>query len=285
MKSHLLLPTLVLCGGALIARPANAHFLWGQISENTEAPAFQVTLAEGSGEMTTVSLDKIKTAKAWSVSGVALPLAAQGAAMASSFDGVDQVAAARQFYGVLDKTAQGRGVFLLEYEAKAARDISKAGLNAKLGLEFFARRDGNQILATVKHNGKVLANAPVKLHEPGTDSEKPIDLTTDAKGQIRFDGSKPGLYGLRTAAVENKAGSFEGKKYDLVRRYTTLTFTVKGAAGALKPVATTAATAEAMGNDKADPKAYNLLKAAHDSRQVLPIDFAGYAAKVTYRDG
>ncbi|RYG53623.1 DUF3386 family protein, partial [bacterium] len=65
----------------------------------------------------------------------------------------------------------------------------------------------------------------------------------------------------------------------------TLTFTVKGAAGALKPVATTAATAEAMGNDKADPKAYALLKAAHDSRQVLPIDFTGYTAKVTYRDG
>jgi hypothetical protein len=286
MKIHLL-STLVLCGGALLARPANAHFLWGQISESSDTPSFQVTLAEGSGEMTTTSLDKIKTAKAWSVSGAPLSLSVQGAALASSFDGTDQVAAAHQMYGVLDKTAQGRGVFLLEYEAKAARDISKAGLNAKLGLELFAHRDGSEVLATLKHNGKIVPNAVVKLHEPGADAEKPRDLTTNAQGQIRFDASESGLYGLRTTAVENTPGTFEGKKYDLLRRYTTLTFSVAPAQGAtLKTVALAAApAAEPMGNAKADPKAYALLKAAHDARQVLPVNFAGYTAKVTYRDG
>jgi hypothetical protein len=285
MKTPLFLSTLFLCGGALVARPANAHFLWGQIAEGPDAPAFQLTLAEGSGEMTTVSLDKIKTAKAWSVSGVNLPLSAQGAALAAEFDGVDQVAAARQFYGVLDKTAQGRGVFLLEYEAKAARDVSKAGLNARLGLELFARRDGTQVLATLKHNGKAVPNAVVKLHEPDADSEKPRDLTTDALGQIRFEASKPGLYGLRTTAVENKAGTFHGKKYDLLRRYTTLTFTVPAAPGATLKQVAVAVAPEPAGNPAADPKAYTLLKAAHDARQVLPVDFGGYSAKVKYRDG
>jgi hypothetical protein len=124
------------------------------------------------------------------------------------------------------------------------------------------------------------------LHIPGADSEKPRDLTTNALGQIRFNASKPGLYGLRTTAVEHKSGTFEGKKYALLRRYTTLTFSVPAATGArLRAVAATAAVAEPMGNPVADPKAYSLLKAAHDARQVLPDDFGGYSAKVKYRDG
>lgn len=57
------------------------------------------------------------------------------------------------------------------------------------------------------------------------------------------------------------------------------------------PVAPVAAAREAApalpatGNPKADPAAYALLRAAHDARQVLPADFPGFEADVTYRAG
>jgi hypothetical protein len=283
MKSTLINTGFVLCAGALLARPAHAHFLWGHVvPSETGGSTFQVTLAEGSGEMTTVALDKIKTAKAWSVGGSSLPLKAEGAALAANFKTKNEVAAARQYYGVLDKTATGRGVFLLEYEAKAAQDISKAGLNAKLELEFFAHRDAGGVLVTLKYNGKPLPNTAVKLHIPGAESEKPQELTTDANGQLHFETTQAGLYGLRAAAVENKPGQFEGKKYDLLRHYTTLTFSVPQSA--IRTVAAPIAAHE-MGNANADPKAYALLEAAHEARQVLPANFGGYTANVTYRDG
>ena len=51
------------------------------------------------------------------------------------------------------------------------------------------------------------------------------------------------------------------------------------------PAAPAAAPATEAAPAKADPAAYALLKAAHDARQVLPTDFPGFTANLTFNNG
>src|SRR4028118_538318 len=54
---------------------------------------------------------------------------------------------------------------------------------------------------------------------------------------------------------------------------------------ATAPVAIAPAGAEtAVEPAKADPAAYTLLKAAHDSREVMPVDFPGFGADIASND-
>lgn len=289
LKRPLTLGALVACALVAQTRAAKAHFLWAQIDTKTPL-ALHLSFAEGNGEMTNaVPLERLKTAVAWDGSGHKLALLPSGATLSSVLEPDSQIAAAAQTYGVLDKSEAGRGIFLLEYGAKAAKSVAQAGHNARLALELFARPQGSspdgEILVTLKHNGKPVPFGAVTLHAPGDDKGRVV--TTNAQGQLRFRASERGVYGLRASVAELKKGSFEDKKYDLVRRYTTLTFPVEGAVlpqGA--PVQNIAlALPPQMGNAQADPKAYALLQAAHDARQVLPESFAGYRAKVIFKDG
>ncbi len=272
----------VLCAVALPARFAHAHFLWAKVDAKS-GPTFQLALAEASSEMDKgVAVDKIKSASAWDEKGGKLALTPAGTMLSGALSPESQIAGATQHYGVLDKTKAGRGVYLLEYHAKAAQDVAKAGRNARLPLEFFARRDGGDILVTLKHNGKPVPFGAVTLHTPEQTDDKGTALTTDAQGQLRFKAEAAGLYGLRAGVAETTAGTFEGKDYKLIRRYTTLSFPVNSGG---KVVAPALAAPAKMGNENADPKAYALLEAAHNARQVAPTDFAGYTAKISFRDG
>lgn len=284
MKNTVLKRTLsgfALSAVLLGACPSYAHFLWAEIDAKPQ-PSLHLTLAEAAGEMTTgVSLDRLKAARAWDGAGKVLATAPDGATLAAPV--ATDFAAAQQTWGVLDKSEGGRGVFLLQYYAKAARSVEAAAQDARLPLELFLRRDQSTLVATLKHNGKPVPLASVKLHEP--DADKPRDLTTDAAGVLRFPAAKPGLYGLRAAVAETKKGAHEGKPYDLIRHYSTLTFTVAAtpATTTLQPVALE--TGQTAGNAKADPAAYALLEGAHNSRQVMPADFPGFDAQVTFKNG
>lgn len=272
---------LVLSAALLGARPSHAHFLWAEIDAKPQ-PSLHLTLAEGAGEMTTgVSLDRLKAARVWDGAGKVLVTAPDGATLAAPV--ATDFAAAQQNWGVLDKREAGRGVFLLQYYAKAARSVEAAAQDAKLPLELFLRRDQSTLIATLKHNGQPVPSASVKLHEPNAD--KPRDLTTDANGVLRFEAVKPGLYGLRATLAETKKGESEGKPYDLIRHYSTLTFTVAAppSPATLQPAALT--SGQTAGNAKADPAAYALLEAAHNSRQVMPADFPGFEAQVVFKNG
>ena len=278
------------------AARADAHFLWAEIAPakietktdaktetKVDAKTAQVRLrfAEGADEATNgVPLERLKQARAWNTLGKNLALQTDGDALSSSLASSDNVAGAHQTWGVLDKTAEGRGVFLLEYSAKAARNLDAALQSAKLPLELFAGRDlknAKEIVATLKRGDNVVSGAAVKLHLPSSETR---DLITDANGQVRFATAGNGVYGLRALQNLNQKGKHANIEYSIVRHYTTLTFPIGQISSLAKTVALTTTKSEISAGSDRD--AYLLLKNANANRQVVPADFIGFTADVLY---
>lgn len=296
---HQPLKNLAVAAGLLLlaVRPASAHFLWAEIADAPkagEAPSLRVALAEASGEANSgAPLARLNAAKVVGTAKPAPALKAGDGAMVAPLIAGQSVAAAQQNWGILDKTAEGRGVFQLYYYAKAATSIDAAATSQNLPLEFSLKREGAKLVATLTYDGKPVNGSAVKLHVP--DVEKPVDLTSDAQGQVRFAAEKAGLFGLRGVYKDNKPGVFEEKDYDFTSNYSTLTFRVAASdvsapaaaapAAAAKPASTEAPVAAAVPVSlKADPAAYKLLKAANATRQTYPKDFAGLRAEVVFSD-
>lgn len=207
----------------LAARPASAHFLWGEVTQD-KLPVAKLSLADGPGEASEEGfVDRIQTARVWDGNGQELTLKTCGGVRSSELKN-STVFSSAQFYGVLDKTKEGRGVFRCMHYAKSAQSIDEANQNLKLPFELFARRDGtNHIIVTARRGAALYQNAELHLYEPG--QEKWTTFTTDAKGEIRFE-AKPGLYGIKAAWIDETPGEIEGKKYPFTRNYSTLTFRV-----------------------------------------------------------
>ncbi len=267
--------------------PAHAHFLWGEVSTDTPSIA-KLALSEGPGEVSDGNLlAKIATAKAWNGAGKEIALKEGGGVRSGDLLGSSAFSSS-QFYGVLDKTEEGRGIFRLMYYAKAASSLDKAGFDAKLPLEFFVAREGtNRVVATLKRGEVLVTKANVNLHVPN--EEKPKILVTDDKGQVHFETKDAGLYGLRAPWIDETPGEIEGKKYPFTRNYTTLSFRVAGAGGEIPKTGEAAngqsnrPTLPPGPNPKADMAAYKLLEGAHNNRQTMPENFSGFTAKVTYK--
>lgn len=129
---------------------------------------------------------------------------------------------ARLDYGVLDRGEQGRGVFQLIYHVKSAKTLAAAGQSAKMPIEIMvSRHSSSEVKAKVLWNGKPLADAEVIY---GCQKAKEFTTKTDAKGESILSGILPNktLF-VRSFASEQKSGEFEGKKFDLIRHYATLT--------------------------------------------------------------
>lgn len=262
-----MLAALCLLTGAAAA-PARAHFYWTRLAPGTP-PKIQVLFTEAPSEATTPDLlERIKTVRARAADGSAIDLKPADGYMEGVLPGGARVVGLGHTWGVLDR---GEEVFLLQYYAKAAAS-GAAAESARLHFEVFARRDGASWVANVKHGSRPERGAELTIHRPGEAS--PLVLQTDEKGEARFQVSGSGLCGIRARAIEAESGEFEGKSYKQKRYYSTLTFPIGAESGA-----TAAAPATT-----ADPRAYELLKAAHDSRQTLPTGFPGFTAEVVLDD-
>ena len=226
---NVLLPALALCT-AYSARPAYAHFIWAEIAEGTPAVA-KIAFSDAPGLVSEEgTVDRIKTARVRDAHGKDV-LMKQDGDVRSGLLGKSRVFGLEQYYGVLDKTNEKRGVFKLLYYAKSAASLDDANHDMKLPFEFFARREGaKEVVVTLKRGAVPYEKAGVNLFEPG--EKKWRVLTTDAKGEIRFEATKPGLYGMKGAWVDQTPGEIDGKKYPFIRNYTTLTFRVPGSAAA-----------------------------------------------------
>ena len=266
---------------------AHAHFLWAQTDE--AKGTVNLYFGEGGeGVISGVKPEAIQKAALWKPSGEKLKPQLIGGAYRAALDGKTLVYGAHQSWGVLDRSQEGRSVFRLEYFAKAATTLDKAELSAKLPVELFAHRDGKEVVVTLKHDAKLVPNAPVTVLAPL--ETKTTEVQTDAQGQARFPLAKSGVYSLRTFVADAVPGELDGLKYPQTRTWTTLTFHVNGdgATPVLAGLANVAApipATPAMGNPNANPRAYALLEAAHDNRQVMPNAFAGFQADLIYQDG
>ena len=259
---------------------ANAHFLWGEVSQDNP-PVAKISFAEGPGQISEADLvGKIEVARVWADGNKVLAPQTTSGVRVAKLNGARLVGAS-QTWGVLDKTAEGRGIFKLEYWSKAAATLNDANRSVQLPLELFAQSEGaSKVLVTFKHGTQPVGKTAILLFEPN--ALQPRTLITDANGRTRFETKDSGLYGLRANWNDGKPGEFNGKKYALTRHYTTLTFH----AGAPSPSVIQINAKVEPKITKADPQAYALLEAAHNNRQMMPDDFPGFTAKLTYiKDG
>ena len=221
--------------GALLlgsAAPAHAHFLWAEVTPGPEA-TFRLSFGETAGERTAPELlPRIEPARATLADGRPLTLKRGDGALVATLPAGARAAGASQRWGILDRTAEGRGVFLLQYFAKGAQDAAAAGERSRVHFEILARREGNGWVATVMHGSRPERGAELTIIAPG--AERPLELKTDEKGEARFTVSGSGRCAIRAMAVEEEAGEFEGKRYSLKRYYSTLTFPITATPGAAR---------------------------------------------------
>ena len=210
-----------LCLGLLGAaqQAAQAHFVWAQIDQNE----IHVALSERPGEAG-IRFDQVQKSVITS-GGQTLPLNPQDGKtyMAATLLPHTNVAAASNTWGVMDRTSQGRGIYLLYYYAKAARTLADAVKPSDLPAQWYAKSQNGQILATLVRKGVPVADAAVEIILPDGQSQKTV---TDSNGKVLFDSAGVGIYGIKALLTSTESGSYEGKKYPAVRSYTTLTFPV-----------------------------------------------------------
>src|SRR5690606_30665334 len=151
-------------------------------------------------------VERIDNAQVWDGKGKKLKFKTADAVRSGSLKD-SRVFGSSQFYGVLDKTKEGRGVFRLMYFAKSAQALADANATLKLPVELFARADGSQVVVTAKRNAQPYENAKVDIYLPH--QSKATSLVSDAKGEVRFDAKGEGLYGIKTVWVDETPGKAE----------------------------------------------------------------------------
>jgi hypothetical protein len=210
-----------LCLGLLGAaqQAAQAHFIWAEIDQNE----VHVALSEKPGEAG-IRFDQVQKSVVTS-GGRTLPLNPQDGKtyLAATLPPHVNVAAASNTWGVMDRTSQGRGIYLLYYHAKAARTLADAVKPSDLPAQWYAKSQNGRILATLVRKGVPVAGAAVEIILPDGQSQKTV---TDSNGKVLFDSAGEGIYGIKALLNSTESGTYEGKKYPAVRSYSTLTFHV-----------------------------------------------------------
>lgn len=205
-----------LLAGCSLAIPSfsNAHFLWVTLSP---AKAVSIALQEAPTDDPLPLAEKSASLKAMSKSGP-LHLKADGDWLTSETK--DECVGASLDYGVLDKTAEKRGIFWLQYFAKAAssEEASRTRLGLAVELTMLTRADGKRVVTVIWH-GKPAAGAEVTV--VGTSNKEGLKWTSGPDGRVVLPESK-GPIAIRALVNEQVPGTHDGKPYELIRSYSTL---------------------------------------------------------------
>lgn len=204
---------------AAIAIPASsqAHFLW--ISLDAKAQPV-VQFAEVPGEDPLPLAERGSLVKAFGQPSEMLSLKADANRLVAT--GSQSSAIAELNYGVVDRSAQGRGVFWLYYYAKAAAtpQASQTIYGTPLEVTASIGADGKPVL-TVLQNSKPAAGAEVAVALPTADAA--FTAKSDADGHVTLPSALSGPLAVRAMLVEQTKGTEGGKSYDFIRRYASLT--------------------------------------------------------------
>ncbi|HEX3602360.1 MAG TPA: kelch repeat-containing protein [Lacipirellulaceae bacterium] len=128
------------------------------------------------------------------------------------------------------ETSQQYGIYgtaLLDYHAKHIRgtspdEINAAGTSKELKLELIPKVKNDEVELTVLWDGKPLAGADVTFMAGDKDSN---EKKTDDDGHATFKLANGGLIGVLANTMEkDKSGDLDGKPYNGVMHYASLTF-------------------------------------------------------------
>lgn len=249
MKFNRLLSVAIL---AIAAHAAHAHFLWASY-ENPAGKKIRIEFAESPGDSVLPAVaGRAKDVKTWEN----IPVVQEDEGLVGFTKG--QVGGAILHYGVLDRSEQQRGIFLLEYYAKACSSYEVASKPAGMRAEVVVVKAGGKLTLQALLDGKPAGGAEFTYFV----GKEEKTANAGADGKLTIDHAAANFMG-RAMIAEKKSGSLDGKKYDLVRNYATL------AIG--KPVAPS----------KADPVAYKLLEGAAVNRASFPEKLLGLHVEFT----
>lgn len=212
---------------------AQAHYLWLEKS-GAETRLYFGEINEVR-EKSPGRLDEIPAPKVWSGEGAArrdysaartkthfaltAPAAPAPAAVKTAAAGA--MLASETGIGVKDWTKSGIGIVKPMFYARNVAWPAQAAVAPVHALDIVPVA-GRKNQFQVFFNGAPLPKAKVAIVAPNDWTQ---DGRTDAQGQISLPTPWRGTYLLEVIYKEDKAGEFEGKKYEALRHRTTLTFT------------------------------------------------------------
>ena len=233
--NRLLLPLAAALLPLLWTQTASAHFLWLRVEDAADKkPAMiKVYFSEEAEPDSPKLLDRVTKAEVWAMGSgrgrrsqpTALTLKkgtdALEAELTSGQAGAPLVL--RHTYGV---TSRGGKTFLLKYHAKTYSTPLTGSWQAvkdadRLPLEITPKAEGDATVLNVTWKGKPVAGDEVVVVGPGLDDA--VKLETDAEGACRCQLLEAGVYSIRVRHVEDAAGEHDGKAYQEIRHYSTLT--------------------------------------------------------------
>lgn len=213
-----------------LAGPARAHFLFVRILPPAEGGrAAEVYFSEKADAGDPRYIDKVAGTRLWLQSATGEPqelAVTKGADRLRAHLPIHGSAAVFGIldYGVLARPAQTP--FLLRHYPKACAGTTEE-LNAlkwrgQERFEFVPRFERDRVVLTLLHDGRPQPNVKVNTIDINLVGD---ELTTDERGEIAFAPPSAGTYSVYAPHVDKTAGDKDGKHYDEIREFATLTFT------------------------------------------------------------
>lgn len=223
-----------------VPSPASAHFLWIVAGAQSPDGKVHVYFSEDASPDEPALLDRVNGAAVWHlVDGK--PHALKTEKGTNSLV-ADPGGAKPRLFGLshsLGVLSRGNSApFLLNYHAKCLTssqpsDWATAGA-AALPLEIVPRWDGQKIVIRSLFQGKPSTEGDVVVSFEGSEDLKG---KTNAAGEYSFELPPGKLASIRVRHVDATRGELEGKPYDEIRHYSTLTLAVaKDAKVAMAPL-------------------------------------------------
>jgi len=230
-------PFCALLALVIIPTTANGHFLWlkADVGSGRLHVYFSEVAEPGEPEL----LKLVAAAKVWQLDGGGAKKLNLKRGQDSLVGAIDKKNAGNLFllrhpFGVF---ARGDKAINLNYYAKTGPELGSEVWSAstvkQLAFDIFPKAKGDSVELTVRWKGKPAEGAEVSIAGPGF---KAIDVKTDPQGKADFTPAKSGLYSIRAKLVENKSGELDGKAYNSIRHYATLTLPIGQSAGAASKV-------------------------------------------------
>jgi hypothetical protein len=222
-------PTLFLAAACVAALPAaaSAHFPFLVVKRDGGTEHLHVYFSDSAEPDDPDLLDRLSGADVWRVRGDGSdePLTLSKGSDSLTTDVPAAGPAAYGFHKDYGLLSRGGETFSLVYYAKAFNGPEAWAIRPgkRNRLDVVPKRDGGRLTLTVLWDGEPLPDAEVVVQGDG-DPEKG---TTDGEGRFTCKAAGQGLTSIRVKHVEAKSGERNGKKFDAVRHYSTLTLDLK----------------------------------------------------------
>ena len=195
-----------------------AHFLFAHMVRDTK-PKVELHFAESAWDFSSNPrmIGLMEPARCWTDDGKSLQCQSMPYGMHASLPDEATAVCSEFTYGLMNRG----GAFLLRYHAKGAAGWEAASTPSDLEAEVLATpMDDGQLSVTVLFHGEPVADA--ELIAPGQGLQTQT-YATAADGTVTVPLPTAPLFALRAMIPEERQGEHDGKSYEMVRHYTTLT--------------------------------------------------------------